>query len=296
MNLKETCDAIRTVKIQGAENITTAALKALEYTVYTSKAKTKVHFLKELEQAKNQLFATRSTEPEMRNYCNEVINFAKKFPEKAIQHLKHATKENIKHMLIKKQERKERLVKVGRIFLVNERKKKSVKIYTHCHASSVTDILKAAHKEKKITVINTETRPLFQGRKTALECTQAGISVIHYVDAAMACAIQQADLILIGADAITSKGVYNKIGSEIVAILANHYKKPVFICASLWKYDKKMVNIEQRDTREVWDYTKKGMHIENPAFEKIHWKHIERMICEEGVITPKRFLKLAEKK
>lgn len=296
MNLKETCKAIKDIKIQGAENITTAALHALADLTLESTAKSKKEFLKEIESANKQLFNTRPTEPEMRNYCTQVLRFVKEFPEKDILHVKHATKENIKHILIRKQERKERLVKVGSIFLVSERKEKKLKIYTHCHAGSVTEILKKAHKEKQITVINTETRPLFQGRITAKELSKEGIPVIHHLDAAMGSAIQEADLILLGADAITTEGVYNKIGSELVGILGNHYKKPIFICASLWKWDIQKEHIEQRTSKEVWKQTPRGVSIHNPSFEKIHWKHIKAIICEEGVLKPQRFIKNIKQK
>ncbi len=295
MNLKETCDAISSLKIQGAENITTAALKALENTIKISKAKNKQELLRELEHANMMLFKTRPTEPEMRNYCNEVIFFLQEFPEKNILSAKHAAKENIKHTLKKREERKERLKNIGEIFLVDELRKKELTIYTHCHSSTVTAIVKKANKRKKIKIINTETRPVLQGRITAKELADVGISVTHYVDAAMMEAVKHADIILIGADAVTTEGVYNKIGSELLAHLANHFHIPLYICTSLWKYDAHKVRIEQREAKEIWEHAPKGVHIQNPAFEKIHLKHIKRIICEEGVIKPKKFLKRAKK-
>ena len=107
----------------------------------------------------------------------------------------------------------------------------------------------------------------------------------------MILAIQQADSILIGADAITDEGIYNKVGSNVLAHLADHFHKPLYICASIWKYDTQKEHIEQRKKEEVWEQTAKKIHIQNPAFEKIHWKHIKRIICEEGVLKPKEFLK-----
>jgi len=119
--------------------------------------------------------------------------------------------------------------------------------------------------------------------------------VHHYVDAAMIKAIEQADLILIGADAITSEGVYNKIGSELLALLAKHFHKSLYICASLYKYDPHKEKIEQREGKEIWEHAPQGVTLHNPAYEKIHFKHIKRIICEQGIVKPKRFLKLAKK-
>src|SRR3989339_1041 len=202
MNLEQTCKAIKELKIQGAENITTAALLAIKNILKQSKAKKHEALLWELDLAKV--------------------------------------------------------------------------------------------KQKKIIVYNTETRPLLQGRKTATELAKAHIPVHHYVDASMCNAIKEADFILIGADAITSEGVYNKIGSELLAILANHYHKPLYICASLYKYDAHKESIEERSPKEIWTTTEKNIFMHNPAFEKIHFKHIKGIICEQGILKPKEFLKKAK--
>src|SRR3989344_4243610 len=216
MNLEQTCKAIKELKIQGAENITTAALLAIKNILKQAKAKKHEALLWELDLGKIKLFNTRSTEPEMRNYLNAFFSYAEK--------------EETKTKLLKKV------------------------------------------KQKKIIVYNTETRPLLQGRKTATELAKAHIPVHHYVDASMCNAIKEADCILIGADAITSEGVYNKIGSELLAILANHYHKPLYICASLYKYDAHREIIEERSPKEIWTTTEKNIFMHNPAFEKIHFK------------------------
>lgn len=45
---------------------------------------------------------------------------------------------------------------------------------THCHSGSVIKTLVEAHKQnKKIQVFNTETRPLYQGRKTSADLVKA---------------------------------------------------------------------------------------------------------------------------
>ncbi len=54
--------------------------------------------------------------------------------------------------------------------------KKNMNIVTHCHSGSVIKILVEAHKQNKnIHVYNTETRPLYQGRKTSQDLIKAGV-------------------------------------------------------------------------------------------------------------------------
>lgn len=285
MNVQETCERIKSLNIQGAENITTAALLALKDTIQRSKAKTKEAMLWELDLAKIQLINTRPAEPEMRNYLNAFFSYAEQENVKKQKFLK-----KIDILLEEKKERKERINFYGDTLIKNH-----AKIYTHCHSSTVTAILKKANKRKNITVYNTETRPLFQGRITAKKLAKEGIPVHHFVDASMCNAMKEADLILIGADAITSEGIYNKVGSELLAILANHYHIPLYVCASLYKYDPHREIIEQRPAKEVWEKTNKNITIHNPAFEKIHLKHIKGIICELGVLRPKKCIKKAKK-
>jgi len=46
-------------------------------------------------------------------------------------------------------------------------------------------------QRKKFEVYNTETRPLFQGRKTAKELKGAGIKVTMFIDSAMDIALSK---------------------------------------------------------------------------------------------------------
>ncbi|HCY21784.1 TPA: hypothetical protein DIC40_08300 [Patescibacteria group bacterium] len=49
-------------------------------------------------------------------------------------------------------------------------------IVTHCHSGSVVKVLTTARGQgKKIHVYNTETRPLYQGRKTSADLLKAGV-------------------------------------------------------------------------------------------------------------------------
>ncbi|MDP3728084.1 MAG: translation initiation factor eIF-2B [bacterium] len=284
MNVQETCKAIKELRIQGAENITTAALLAIKDAIQRSKAKTKEAMLWELDLARIHLINTRPTEPEMRNYLNAFFSYAEQEEYKKQKLLK-----KIDFLLQKQKENKDKINFHGDSLIKNH-----AKIYTHCHSSTVNAILKKANKRKIITVYNTETRPLFQGRITATELAKEKIPIHHYVDASMCNAIKEADIILIGADAISSEGVYNKIGSELLAILANHYHKPLYVCASLMKLDAHREIIEERSAKEIWEKAPKEVQIHNPAFEKIHLKHIKGIICEQGILRPKKFIKKAK--
>jgi ribose 1,5-bisphosphate isomerase len=287
MDLKKVCGDIRSLKIQGAENVSSAALEALADVVRKTKKDSKIHILLNLEHAKTLLTETRPTEPEMRNYIGHIINFTKNLPNKKI---KSKIIKKIEQALKEKKENEERIIGFSEKLIKN-----NDIIFTHCHSSTVISILKKAHGHKKIKVNNTETRPLYQGRITAKELCNANIKVKHFVDAAVIEAMKDANLVLIGADAVTFNGVYNKIGSEMISFIADKLNKPLYICSSLWKFDSHLEKIEERNHNEVWKNHPKNLDIHNPAFEKIPLSLIKGIICEEGLLKPKEFIKKARK-
>ncbi len=261
MNFKELLKKIKEVKIQGATNITIAGIKAMSLKGFSEK----------------KLLKVRPTEPLLKNS----LKFAKKYgQEKAIEHIFESQKKiiNYGYKVIKEI------------------------VFTHCHSSTVINILRyAKEKGKKFKVYNTETRPLYQGRKTAKELAKDGIKVIQVVDAAAGIAMtlnhKKKHIVLFGADAILKNGdVVNKVGSGMFANIAYDYKIPVYICADSWKFSSRNIKIEERNFREVWKKLPKKIKIKNPAFEIIKNKYIKGIISELGVLKPKKFVKKVKKK
>ena len=233
----------------------------------------KAYAMKPTKNAKKQLIKLRPTEPALFN----ALDIAeKKSPQFAEQHFENA-QQFINHYVLK---------------IIPS---KSV-IATHCHSNTLAQALISAHKSgKSFNVLVTETRPLFQGRKTAKQLSNAGIEVTQFIDSAMHESIKQADIIMLGADAVTPKGIINKIGSEAIAEIAHVHKKPLYIITDSWKFSSKPISIEQRSEKEVWHKKPKNIRIKNPAFEIIPRKHITYIISELGILTHEQFIKESKK-
>ncbi len=268
---------IRSLKIQGATNVARAGVQALELVAQSGAGK------RELQQAAATITKTRPTEPAMRNMLKYLLTVDKgTFKQRAGIARKYFTYAN------------DEIAYYGASKI-----KKNSTVYTHCHSSAVVGVLKAA-KTKKIRACNTETRPLFQGRSTAKDLAKARIPVEHFVDSGMYHAISQSDIVLLGADAITPRGVYNKIGSAMAAQLAAVQKKPLYICSNALKFDPrtlkgKKVVVEERASSEVWK-APKGVTVRNAAFDCIPTKHITGIISELGVLSPQKFVSVVKKK
>ncbi|MCG3220004.1 MAG: S-methyl-5-thioribose-1-phosphate isomerase, partial [Candidatus Heimdallarchaeota archaeon] len=168
-------------------------------------------------------------------------------------------------------------------------------IMTHCHSSLSTGVILEASKQgKDIRVFCTETRPLYQGRITAKELVEAGIETTQVVDSAMRWVLNRhdVDIIITGADAITSQGtVINKIGTRLLALAAKEMDIPFYTAINLLKYDPetsigKLSEIEMRAGTEIWKNPPEGLNFLNPAFETVSSDLIDGIITEAGVFSP----------
>lgn len=287
MSFSSICNDIKTLKIQGAISVAKEGAKAFYFHI-NKIDNTPSNILKEMKIAAKKLIQTRSTEPALRNalaYYFYYLNMTSTSNMKT--HLEIKYHEIMNHF----SDSKKTIINYG----INKIKNGMI-VYTHCHSSIVCDILLEAKKRgKKFEVYNTETRPLFQGRKTAKQLSDAGIKVKHFVDSAARHAIKKADIVLIGSDAITTTKIYNKIGSETIALLSSNYDVPVYCCTDSWKYDPLSVfgfdeEIEKRISKEVWNKPPKNVSIYNYAFDMIDPKYITGIISEIGVFTHSIFI------
>jgi len=289
VSFTKTINDIKTLKIQGAESIAKSTLIALRQKATTSKAITKGRFLRELHSAKELLFTARPTEPCMRNCLYFVLMNCK---GASLQDLKSSFFSLVEAAIDHLNTTEKKIAEIG----ANKIKDNMI-VFTHCHSSTVIGVLKkAAQQNKKFFVNNTETRPMFQGRITATELAKVGIPITHYVDAAARYALKKADLMLIGADAISSEGkIINKIGSELFAEVANKFEVPVYVCTDSWKFDAATIfgyedEIETRKASEIWKKPPHGVIVDNHAFEKIDPNLVTGIISELGIYKPEIFV------
>jgi len=293
-NFIQTFKNIRSLSIQGAENITHEGSRAtIKQIIKDIESVPEESYNQKLYRSLcnnsiAKMLSARPTEPHLHNSLSIVVG--KNNPrtkEEALKRLSQGL------FLIEKHHNEIRS-KVSEV-AKNELSHFS-SAYTHCHSSFVENAI----IDSKIKIVyNTETRPRYQGRITAKNLSGRGI-VHHYVDSGMSIAVEKADVILIGADSITMRGdVINKVGSGMLGILAKHHKKPLYVITDTLKLDinstKKDTKIEERSHKEVWNANLPGLYVHNPAFELLKSEFITGIICEKGVLTPKRFVSIAKK-
>lgn len=289
---------IKRLEIRGARNIAIAAIKVLNSWAKETKVKTREEFIGELLQAKDILFASRETEPFMRNAIRWIIHRVKSSEEHRVDELVKIVSTSSRKFLDILRRSKEIIAEIG-----SRRVRDGSIILTHCHSSTVTYMLrKAKEKGKKFEVICTETRPRFQGRITARELLNAGIKTTLIVDSAVRFFMNNVDFVMVGADAITSEGnIINKIGTSMIALIAAEARTPFYVVAELLKFSPLTMygdyeKIEERSPSEVWEKPLEGLIIRNPAFDVTRRDFIHGIICEEGIVSPHSIIEVVKRR
>lgn len=296
--IQATVKQIRRLEIQGARNVAIAAIKAIEILASQTQAPSKKDFLRELTKAKDVLFASRATEPLMRNALRLIINRVDRSEEKNVKKLAEIASQASQRFLLDLENSRKRIAEIGA-----KRIRSNSVVLTHCHSSTVTNLLKRAKYEGKVfEVICTETRPVLQGQITAKEMLDLGIKTTFIVDSAARFFMNDVDLVLVGADAITSEGnVINKIGTSMVALVAHEARAPFYVVSELLKFDPATVSgdyekIEERSPNEIWKNAPKELTIRNPAFDVTRRDFIHGIICEDGMISPHSITEVMHRK
>lgn len=292
--IKQTANDIQTITIQWATNIAREGIKSLGNEIANQHFDTLSEFDSFLYQAIDLLRHARETEPMLFNG----LRLCKKQYEKLRKQ---------KATLITVQQN---LAQTCQDYVAEIEKEESIRpqigaeliqsgytIVTHCHSGSVIKILATARDQgKKIHVYNTETRPLYQGRKTSNDLVKAGVPDTMITDDMAPFFIDNVyeshvhiDMVILGCDAIKLDGsIYNKVGSFSIALAAWHSKIPVYIVGSITKIDiDDNIHIEIRDGKEIRDNAPQWLQILNYAFDMVPAKFITGIITEYGVISPK---------
>lgn len=292
MTVEETANLIKQLRIQGATNIAIQSVKSLGEEIRNLRWSQREEVYELLNKSIEVLISSRPTEPMMRNglkYMNQKIGESNwNNPSK----LNSVVSEIETEILDIFNKASKNMIEVGARRIQN-----GDTILTHCHSSGVTGtLIKAKEQGKEFKVIQTETRPKYQGRITANELVKEGIDTTMIVDSATRHYMKEADLVLLGSDAITSEGnVINKIGSSQVALAAWEARIPFYIVSSLLKFDPVTISgvyetIEERHTDEIWDDPPNGLRILNPAFDVTRRDYIHGLITEGGIISPHSIL------
>lgn len=183
------------------------------------------------------------------------------------------------------------------------------RVLTHCNAGALATagygtaigVIESAWRRDRVREVWVdETRPLLQGaRLTAWELRRLGVPHRLVTDSSAGSLMTRGlvDRIVVGADRIAANGdTANKIGTYVLAVLAERHGVPFYVAAPLSTIDPATptgegIPIEERSAGEVTDVF--GTRIApddtaaaNPAFDVTPAELVTAIITEVGVLRP----------
>lgn len=288
MNVDDTVRAIKDMEIRGAGRIARAGAEAIGELARSHDWKNIEAMRIDILKARTKIISSRPTAVSL---LNGVQSALKGFSG-------CVSVEEAKALIIKNsadfvKASDEAVLTIGKIGA--RRIKDGSAVMTHCNSSAALECIKEAHRSgKKIKVYATESRPWRQGILTANELAKEGIDVTLIIDSAVRSVMKKADIVMVGADTITSNGtVINKIGTSQLALAADEARVPFVVCSETYKMSPQtlfgdMVTIEERDAGEI---IRKGevpasVKVFNPVFDSTPAKYIDGIVTEIGIISP----------
>jgi len=290
MFVTETADKIKSMEIRGAGRIAREAAEALRRRAEEIPNGDLEYFRREMEGAAQTLIATRPTAVSLPN----AVHFVMSGLERA------ATLKEARAGIIN---RAEQFIQTSRHAVENIAQfgarhiRDGDTLLTHCNSEAALGCIIEAHRSgKEIEVFATEVRPRNQGLITIRALNDAGIKTSFIVDSAVRTFINDIDLVIVGADAVTVNGaVVNKIGTSQVAHTAHEARVNVLVAAETYKFAPRtifgeLIQIEERAAHEVLadeiSRTLPHVTVRNPAFDVTPAEYIDLIVTEAGVIPP----------
>jgi len=164
-------------------------------------------------------------------------------------------------------------------------------VLTYANSATVVAVLRYAQARGRVRrVLLSESRPAYDGRPQALALLEHGIAVEYSIDMALFERLPEADVVLVGADAVFPDRFVNKLGTHTLAQLAQLRGMPLYsLCAAskflpaaataLWR-------IVDHPHEEVWPDAPKNLCISNRYFDATPLALLSGIVSDQGIYTP----------
>jgi translation initiation factor 2B subunit (eIF-2B alpha/beta/delta family) len=164
-------------------------------------------------------------------------------------------------------------------------------VLTYSNSATVIAALRYAYDHGRIRrVLLSESRPAYDGRPQALALLAYGMTVEYSIDMALFERLEEADVVVVGADGVFPEYLVNKLGTHALARLAQLQGIPCFsLCAAnkfLPTAAAALLRIAEHPGHEVWPEAPDGLAISNRYFDTTPLALLSGIVSEQGLYTP----------
>jgi translation initiation factor 2B subunit (eIF-2B alpha/beta/delta family) len=164
-------------------------------------------------------------------------------------------------------------------------------VLTYSNSTTVTAVLHHARAEGHLDrVFLSEARPAYDGRPLAGSLAEAGVEIDYSTDMGLFAKLREADLVVLGADAVFPLYFLNKIGTHALAELAQVRNVPCFALCTANKFlptaATSLLRISKHSGDEVWSTSAPGVRVHNDYFEEIPLSLLDGVVSDQGIHLP----------
>ncbi len=302
--IDEVGNAIKTMVIRGAPAIGVAAAMGVSLGAHSIEAKDFDTFYSQLETMCDTLGKSRPTAVNLAWGIERMKRVARENKDLPIDQLKKRLEQEAKTVCDEDIEINRKMGLNGQTLIESGNT-----VLTHCNAGALATagygtalgVIRAAVEQgKDIQVLANETRPFLQGaRLTVWELKEDDIPVTLITDNMSGHFMRNEKIhaVVVGADRIAGNGdVANKIGTYMVAVLAQKHGIPFYVAAPISTLDLTLASgneipIEERSSAEVVSInnrriTPEGIDAAHPAFDVTPNDLVSAIITEKGIARP----------
>jgi translation initiation factor 2B subunit (eIF-2B alpha/beta/delta family) len=166
-------------------------------------------------------------------------------------------------------------------------------VLLNAYSNTVAVALEAAWRAgKHPQVLVCEGLPTLEGRRMARRLSRAGLAVSVCYDAALTAALDRADRVWLGTEAIGADAFLGRVGTRSLLEEAVRREVPVQLLATSDKLmpasELARPNWPERDTWLLWDDAPENVRLETQCFEIAPLDLVEHIITECGCESPAR--------
>jgi translation initiation factor 2B subunit (eIF-2B alpha/beta/delta family) len=166
-------------------------------------------------------------------------------------------------------------------------------VLTYSNSTTVSAVLHHARAKGHLDrVFLSEARPAYDGRALARSLAEVGVAIEYSTDMGLFAKLREADLVVLGADAVFPTYFLNKIGTYALAELAQVRDVPCFALCAANKFlpaaAAGMLRISKHSGDEVWAACAPGVRVHNHYFEEIPLSLLDGVVSDQGVHSPER--------
>lgn len=174
----------------------------------------------------------------------------------------------------------------------------TLRVVTISFSATVAHVLEGLARRRPIIAACGEGRPALEGRHLASRLAAAGVPVACFADGAIGHALETADAVITGADAVAPEWFFNKSGTYMLAAAAGHRGVPVYVLAGREKFVSDTVArhlaVREGLPDEVWAEPPAGVAVRNPYFEAVPLHLMTAVITDVGILGADNVRELCE--